>query len=87
MGQEEHMKERPDFNKKVKDRLEGIRESVEVAREHLVDSAVDAFDKSEEAWRDAMALVKKYPEKAIGLALLVGAVVGALVGSSRRSRD
>ena len=81
------MKNHEDFSKKMGDRLEDIRESVEVARERISNSAEEAFDKSEEAWKDAVALVKKHPGKAIGLALAVGAALGVLLGGSRRSRD
>jgi ElaB/YqjD/DUF883 family membrane-anchored ribosome-binding protein len=35
-----------------------------------------------EAWEDAQKLVRKYPRRAVGLALLAGAVFGALIAHS-----
>lgn len=43
----------------------------------------DVKDKSEEAWEDTEKLIKKYPTKAIGLSLLVGIVIGALLSRDR----
>jgi ElaB/YqjD/DUF883 family membrane-anchored ribosome-binding protein len=43
----------------------------------------DARDKGEEIWEDAEKLIKKSPARAIGITLLVGVVIGALLGHDR----
>ncbi len=43
----------------------------------------DVRDKGEEVWEDAEKLVKKHPARAIGLTLLVGVVIGALLSRDR----
>ena len=43
----------------------------------------DARDKGEEIWEDAEKLVKKHPARAMGLTLLVGVVIGALLSRDR----
>ena len=40
---------------------------------------------TEEAWEDAQKLVQKHPGKTVGIALLVGAAIGALL--AYRSND
>lgn len=42
--------------------------------------AMDGIQKNaEEAWEDTQELVQKHPGKSLGIALLVGAVIGALL--------
>jgi ElaB/YqjD/DUF883 family membrane-anchored ribosome-binding protein len=43
----------------------------------------DAREKGEELWGDTEKLVKKHPGRAIGLTLLVGVVIGALLTRDR----
>jgi ElaB/YqjD/DUF883 family membrane-anchored ribosome-binding protein len=43
----------------------------------------DVRDQSEELWEDAEKLVKKHPARAMGLTLLVGVVIGALLSRDR----
>jgi ElaB/YqjD/DUF883 family membrane-anchored ribosome-binding protein len=43
----------------------------------------DAKDRSEEVWEDTEKLVRKYPSRALGLTLLVGVIVGALLSKDR----
>jgi ElaB/YqjD/DUF883 family membrane-anchored ribosome-binding protein len=43
----------------------------------------DVRDRGEEIWDDAQKLVKKHPSRALGLTLLVGVVIGALLGRDR----
>lgn len=43
----------------------------------------DVRDKGEEAWEDAEKLIRKYPSRAIGLTLLAGIIVGALISRDR----
>jgi ElaB/YqjD/DUF883 family membrane-anchored ribosome-binding protein len=47
-------------------------------------NAIDDFrDRSDEMWEDAEKLVKKHPARAMGLTLLVGVVIGALLTRDR----
>jgi len=41
-----------------------------------------ARERGGEAWEDAQKLVRKYPGRAVGIALLAGAVFGALIAHS-----
>ncbi len=43
----------------------------------------DAKERGEEAWEDTEKLIRKYPSRAIGLTLLVGVVIGALMSRDR----
>ena len=43
----------------------------------------EAREKGEETWEDAEKLIRKYPSRAIGLSLLVGVIVGALIARDR----
>ena len=36
--------------------------------------------RAEDAWEDAQEIVQKHPGKAVGIALLLGAAIGALLG-------
>lgn len=38
---------------------------------------------AQDAWEDAQQLVQKYPAKSVGIALLVGAAIGALLAFRR----
>ena len=72
---------------KVMDRVREVADSaIEKGRETWKElnaqgkEAVDGAQKSaEEAWEDARKLVQKHPGKAVGIALVVGAAVGALL--------
>jgi ElaB/YqjD/DUF883 family membrane-anchored ribosome-binding protein len=39
----------------------------------------DVRDRGEEAWDDAEKMIKKYPSRAIGLSILAGILIGALL--------
>jgi ElaB/YqjD/DUF883 family membrane-anchored ribosome-binding protein len=43
----------------------------------------DARDQTQEVWEDAEKLIKKHPARALGLTLLVGVVIGALLSHDR----
>ena len=43
------------------------------------DAMANAQKSNEEAWEDAQRLVQKHPGKTVGIALLVGAAIGALL--------
>jgi len=43
----------------------------------------DVQERGEEAWDDAAKLIRKHPSRSIGIALLVGVVIGALVSRDR----
>jgi len=49
------------------------------ARASGLNAMDDVRDQGEELWDDAQKLVKKHPARAIGLTLLVGVVIGALL--------
>jgi len=48
------------------------------------DALTGAKKSAEEAWEDAQKLVQKHPGKAVGIALLVGAALGALMVLRKR---
>jgi ElaB/YqjD/DUF883 family membrane-anchored ribosome-binding protein len=62
---------------------EKTREAWEEVRAKGLNAIDDVRDKSEEVWDDAEKLVKKHPARAIGLTLLVGVVIGALLTRDR----
>ncbi len=59
------------------------REAWEEVRASGLNTIDDVRDKSEELWEDAEKMVKKHPARAIGLTLLVGVVIGALLTRDR----
>jgi ElaB/YqjD/DUF883 family membrane-anchored ribosome-binding protein len=59
------------------------REAWEEVRAKGLNAIDDVRDKSEEIWEDAEKLVKKHPARALGLTLLVGVVIGALLSRDR----
>ncbi len=59
------------------------REAWEEVRATGMNSLDDARDKGEEVWEDVEKMVKKSPARAVGLSLLVGVVIGALIARDR----
>lgn len=59
------------------------RQVLEEARANGMNAIDDLKDQTEEIWEDAEKLVKKHPARAIGLTLLVGVVIGALLSRDR----
>ena len=59
------------------------REAWDDVRANGLNALDDARDKGEELLEDVEKLVKKSPARAIGLTLLVGVVIGALIGHDR----
>ena len=59
------------------------REAWDEARATGLNALDDVRDKGEEIWEDAEKLVRKHPARAIGLTLLVGVVIGALLSRDR----
>src|SRR5450631_3967449 len=55
------------------------REAWDEARASGLNTLDDVRDKGEEVWEDAEKLIKKHPARAMGLTLLVGVVIGALL--------
>lgn len=53
------------------------------ARANGMNAVDDLKDQTEEIWEDAEKMVKKHPARAIGLTLLVGVVIGALLSRDR----
>ncbi len=45
-----------------------------------------AWDRGEEIWADAQKLVRKYPAAALGVALLAGTIIGAMMKRSNSSK-
>ena len=62
---------------------EKSREAWEEIRAKGLNAFDDVKDRGEEVWRDAEKLVKKYPSRAIGLSVLVGMLIGALLTHDR----
>ena len=62
---------------------EKSRETWEEVRAAGLNALDDARDKSEELWEDAEKIIKKHPARALGLTLLVGVVIGALLSRDR----
>ena len=60
-------------------------ESAEEAKNRLSGAAEQAKLKTQEFWEDAADLIREHPGKAIGIALLTGIAVGALIGSQAES--
>jgi ElaB/YqjD/DUF883 family membrane-anchored ribosome-binding protein len=48
------------------------------------DAMAGAQKSTEEAWEDAQRLVQKHPGKTVGIALLVGAAIGALLAFRKK---
>lgn len=59
------------------------REAWEDVRASGLNALDDVRDKGEEMWEDAAKLIKKNPTRALGLTLLVGVVIGALLSRDR----
>src|SRR5882672_7926536 len=59
------------------------REAWDEVRASGLNTLDDVRDQSEELWEDAAKFVKKNPTRAIGLTLLVGVVIGALISRDR----
>ncbi len=59
------------------------RQAWEEVRATGLNALDDVRDKSEEVWEDAEKFVKKNPARAMGLTLLVGVVIGALLSRDR----
>jgi ElaB/YqjD/DUF883 family membrane-anchored ribosome-binding protein len=59
------------------------REAWDDVRAAGLNTIDDVQDKSEELWEDAEKMVKRHPARAIGLTLLVGFVIGALLTHDR----
>ena len=58
-------------------------DEIEEARANGMNAIEDLKDQTEEIWEDAEKMVKKHPARAIGLTLLVGVVIGALLSRDR----
>ena len=58
-------------------------ENWEDAKTAGLDALEDARERGEEAFRDAEKIVKKYPGRAVGLSVLVGVLLGALLSRDR----
>ena len=59
------------------------REAWDEVRATGLNALDDVRDKGEEMWEDAEKLIKKNPARAIGLTLLIGVVIGALLTHDR----
>ncbi len=53
------------------------------ARASGLNAVDDLRDQGEELWEDAQKAVKKHPARAMGLTLLVGVIIGALLSRDR----
>ena len=59
------------------------QEAWDEVRANGLNALDDVRDKGEEMWEDVEKIIKKSPARAIGLTLLVGVVIGALIGHDR----
>jgi ElaB/YqjD/DUF883 family membrane-anchored ribosome-binding protein len=59
------------------------REAWDDIRASGLNTLDDVRDKGEEVWEDAEKFVKKHPARTLGLTLLVGVVIGALLSRDR----
>jgi ElaB/YqjD/DUF883 family membrane-anchored ribosome-binding protein len=59
------------------------RQAWDEARATGLNALDDVRDRGEEIWEDAEKFIKKNPTRAIGLTLLVGVVIGALLSRDR----
>lgn len=70
---------------KVRDRVRTIAEDTwEDVTERGEKALAQVRDRGEDLLEDAEKLVRKYPSKAIGIALLAGTIVGAFLAFSRK---
>ena len=86
-GQKEMARAAEIAKEKGEEAWEAARQKTREAWDDIRASGMNAFDdvrdKSEEVWEDAEKLVKKHPARAMGLTLLVGVVIGALLSRDR----
>ena len=59
------------------------RKAWDEARATGLNALDDIRDQGEEVWEDAEKLIKKHPTRTLGLTLLVGVVIGALLSRDR----
>jgi len=59
------------------------REAWDDVRASGMNALDDVRDKGEEVWEDAEKMLKKHPARSVGIALLVGVVIGALLTRDR----
>ena len=62
---------------------EKAHEALDAIRAKGMNAIDDARDKGEEMLEDVEKLIKKRPVRAIGLTLLVGVIIGAMLGRDR----
>src|SRR5438874_13555468 len=72
------------FTKAVEEGIDNIRERVDKARDRIEELTDKAKIQSEEAWKDTVKYVQKYPAQSLGLAVVVGAALGVLLFGRRR---
>ena|ERR1700690_3441005 len=59
------------------------REAWDEVRASGLNAIDDVRDKGEEMWEDAEKIIKKNPARSMGLSLLVGVIIGALIARDR----
>src|SRR5689334_21166472 len=86
-GRKEMAKAAEMAKEKGQDAWEAARKKSREAWDDVRSNGLNMWDdvrgQGEEMWEDASKWVKKHPTRAIGLTLLVGVVIGALLGHDR----
>jgi len=67
------------LNDVAEEAIEKGRKTWKEVRERGGEVLEDARKRGGEAWEDAQKMVRKYPTRALGLALLAGVVFGAMI--------
>ena len=82
-GQKEMAKAAELAKEKGEEAWEAARKKTQEAWDDIRASGLNAMDdvrdKGEEVWEDAAKIIKKHPARALGMTLLVGVVIGALL--------
>ncbi len=72
------------FRDRVEENVDKVRDRVDDVRDRVEDVTDKTREKAEETWDDAIRFTKKHPAQAIGLAVVIGAAVGAILFGRRR---
>ncbi len=73
-----------ELNKKAEKGYESVRQNLEEANEQFETFSANARHNAEATWERTIDLIQENPVSALGIALLVGAGIGALITSWAR---
>jgi ElaB/YqjD/DUF883 family membrane-anchored ribosome-binding protein len=74
------------FTKGLEDKIEKVRDRVGEAKERIEEFADEATSRSQKTWKDAQKYLQKNPAQSLGIALVVGALFGALMRGGRKRK-